>query len=585
MNVIRLILFSIISLVMFQFTSCNNKPVVQENKPQVVIEEELPSPIFTAEEKAYINEFKKDGYISVASLLSPGNLEISNAGNYSGFQYEMALEFAKFLDLELKIEPVLFEEVFSIDGSIPDILKIDSTYTYTPDIFRKADIFAGFLTILPWRLQIMEMISYIPVREILVSRKAHPIEKFSDLNGKTVGFTIGTSYENTLKNLIDEKKASFSIKHYPFEEDLMSLLNDGKIDALVSDSQKLFLTLKDYPDLVAELPVSDIENVAWGIEKGNTILKEIIRKFFKHTREEKIMNQLFKKQFSIDLKTYFDLIGFENLELYELNLTAGEMKWLNEKRQSGILTMATVEQEETYIVREDGSITGFDFELMSKIAETLGLKLNVSVQEKLSNFFTKDGVFNQEMANDTNLYYTPDLLKEVDIYAAAFAIAPWRERLMTFIPELPVGLILAGREGEEIDHITGLDGKRVAVSPGAFQETMITQMMEEEGFKVDFVYLNTNDNPFEIIKEKKADYQLDGAVYLARGMQSMEGISASPINFGLFTIGIAVKKEDTALASILEKYISVSRADGSFGRLWTKNNGVDFDFYLNLIKE
>jgi ABC-type amino acid transport substrate-binding protein len=579
-------LFSIISiLILLLFASCGKQPLEEPPELQEVEREDVSVIIFTSEEETYIYGLKEKGFISVVSVLKPGNLEIDAEGHYSGFQYDLAVEFAKFLDLELKMESVLFADLFARDGVVPDKLKTDPSYTYDPDIFQDADVCAGFNTILPWRLQIMDMIAYLPVREMIVSRREDSIKQIPDLEGKTVGYAKSTSYEDILIDLREQQEIVFSMQSFPFEKDLMYAVNEGEIDATVVDSQKLFLTLRNYPDLVAELPITDFKYVSWGIKKGNNVLEGIIRKFFKYIRNNGLFDRIFQKQYSIELDNYLTLTGFNNLELYQLDLTPAEMAWLNEKWKTGKLTMATVEQEETYIVRDDGSITGFDYELLTKIAQTLGLTLEVSVQDSISNFFKRNGVFNQDVVSDPSISYTPDLLKKVDVYAAAFAILPWREKLMTFIPELPAGLILAGRKGEEIDDITGLDGKRIAVAPGAFQETMITQMMKEKGFTVEFVYLASNDDPFEFVSSGKADYQLDGSVYLARGMKNIEGLSASPINFGRFTIGLAVKKDDTELASILEKYVSLSLADGSFGKLWTANNGVDFDYYLKLVAE
>ena len=71
--------------------------------------------------------------------------------------------------------------MFHKDGKIPDKVKTDPSYTYDPDIFKDADLCAGFITILPWRLQIMNMIPLLPIREILVSRGDNPIKQLSDL--------------------------------------------------------------------------------------------------------------------------------------------------------------------------------------------------------------------------------------------------------------------------------------------------------------------------------------------------------------------------------------------------------------------
>ena len=272
-------------------------------------------------------------------------------------------------------------------------------------------------------------------------------------------------------------------------------------------------------------------------------------------------------------------------EIQAAEFTPEEIAWINEKRKSGKLIIATVASEDTYMVHEDGSISGFDYKLAHNLAQTLGLTLEVRVQEDATTFFAKDGVFNLDVTTDPDISYTPDLLYEVDIFAGPFSIVPWREKLMRFVPMMPVGQVLASREGEEIEDITELDGKRLAVLSGSYQETLITRMMAEKGFSVVFAYMQSTDDPLDFVKSGNADYLIDGAVYMARGMRNLEGLSVSPVKIDLVTIGWAVRKDNNLLKSILGKFIDKSLFDGSFGRLWKENSGVDFDYYLKLVTD
>jgi len=571
---------------MLHFLSCNKKPIVEvEEEPSKLTTEEISSSIFTAEEKAYIKKLKMNDHLNIVSYESPGSFEVDSDGGFSGFQYDLILEFADFLDLEVEIKTVLFSELFSRDGIIPDELKTDPSYTYVPDIFNTADLCAGFLTVLPWRLQIMEMISYLPVREMLISREDNPIKQFSDLKGKTIGYGSGTSYENTMIKLMEQQNNSFKLESFAFEENLLNDVSEGDIDGTVIDLQYLLLSLKNYPNLVAELPAADIEHVAWSVQKGNTVLAGIVQKFLKYAHETGIIEGLFRMRYTISLENYYSLIDFDGVELHQLDLTPPEMAWLNDKRKIGHLAIATVNAKDVYMVQEDGSITGFDYDLVNNLAQILGLQLDIRVQEDVTGFFAKDGVFNPDVTTDPTINYTPDLLNEVDIYAGPFSIVPWREKLMAMVPMMPMGQVLAGRAGEEIYDITELDGKRLAVLAGSYQETLISRLMEEEDFSVIFSYMESTDDPLDFVKAGKADYLIDAAVYMAKGMTNLEGMAVSPIKIDLVTVGWAVRKDNRALVTILEKYINNSLANGSFGRLWKENSGVDFDYYLNLIKE
>ena len=109
--------------------------------------------------------------------------------------------------------------------------------------------------------------------------------------------------------------------------------------------------------------------------------------------------------------------------------------------------------------------------------------------------------------------------------------------------------------------------------------------MAEKGFSVVFAYMQSTDDPLDFVKSGNADYLIDGAVYMARGMRNLEGLSVSPVKIDLVTIGWAVRKDNNLLKSILEKFIDKSLFDGSFGRLWKENSGVDFDYYLKLVTD
>lgn len=540
---------------------------------------------FTAEEVGYIQNLQAEGKLTVAAYNSPGSFEVDANGRYSGFQYDLLMELAKFLDVEIEIETVLFSEIFSQGGAIPEQVKSDPTYSYNPDIFEKVDICAGFITVLPWRMQIMDMISYFPVRQMLISRGDNIIQEFEDLTGKVIGYGTGTSYERTLLRLKNRVGDTFDSKAYDFEENLLLKLSEGEIDGTIIDLQYLLLSLKNYPNLVAELPASDYEHVSWTLEKGNHTLSGIIQKFFIYAHHEEVIKRLFRKYYNFDLDNYYSLLEYDGVDLHDLELTQEEIEWIDNKKSEGGLKVATISNRDIYWIEEDGSITGFDYNLLEDLSQVLGLNLHMDVQDSIVNFFSKDGEFPQEVTTDPSISYTPDLLNVVDLYLGPFSIVPWREKMMTMVPMMPFGQVLASREGDEVDNLKDLDGKSVAIIPGSYQETLLKGFMEEDDFEVEFVHMQTDDDPLEFVKAGKADYLIDGAVYMAKGMSNLEGMSISPVNIDVVTVGWAVSKDDDIFASLLEKYFNKVLLSGSFGRQWEESSGVNFEHYLKIIKE
>lgn len=567
--------------------SCNRSstPIVEEviKTPEPETKDVVIT--FTAEEEEYIKKIQSEGMLKVAAYISPGSFEVDSNGRYSGFQYDLLMELSSFLNVDIDIETVLFSDIFSLGGSIPEKVKSNPKYSYTPDIFNRVDICAGFITVLPWRMQIMDMISYFPVRQMLISRGDNVIEEFGDLTAKVIGYGAGTSYERTLLRLKNRVGDTFFSKAYDFEENLLLKVSEGAIDGTIIDLQYLLLSLKNYPNLVAELPASDYEQVSWALERGDHLLSSIIQKFFTYAHQEEVIKRLFRRYYNFDLDNYYSLLEYDGVELYKMELSQDELDWIHQKKLSGGLKIATISNRDVYWIEDDGSITGFDYNMLEDLSQILGLNLHIEVQDNLTNFFSKDGEFLQDVTTDPSISYTPDLLNTVDLYLGPFSIVPWRKKLMRMIPMMPMGQVLANREGDEVNNLTDLNGKRVAVFPGSYQETLLNNLMDEEDFQVEFVNMKTDEDPLEFVKAGKADYLVDGAVYMAQGMSNLDGMSISPVKIDLVTVGWAVHKDDDVFASLLEKYFSKSLLSGSFAREWEESSGVNLENYLKIIKE
>ena len=76
-----------------------------------------------------IEEIKRSGYIYAAFT----------EASYNSINRDIAEEFAKFLNVELKIIYATWEENFMENGKKHDDLEDNPDYYYTPDALKKAD--------------------------------------------------------------------------------------------------------------------------------------------------------------------------------------------------------------------------------------------------------------------------------------------------------------------------------------------------------------------------------------------------------------------------------------------------------------
>lgn len=71
--------------------------------------------------------------------------------------YQLAVEFAKYLNVELVIVDMDWEDFFMKDGKVPEI-ETDPLISYTPDIFKKVDIICSTFTVLDWRKKLFDLL-------------------------------------------------------------------------------------------------------------------------------------------------------------------------------------------------------------------------------------------------------------------------------------------------------------------------------------------------------------------------------------------------------------------------------------------
>jgi ABC-type amino acid transport substrate-binding protein len=272
------------------------------------------------------------------------------------------------------------------------------------------------------------------------------------------------------------------------------------------------------------------------------------------------------------------------LTFADLAPTDQETAWRQARLASGApLRVATVHIKGTFEESPDGRRSGLDYDMAVDLARVLGLKLDVTVPQDLRRFFSRDGVLPADVETNAAITYTPDLLREVDLYIGPFTILPWRERLMSMVALFPMQNFLAGRRGEEIASVTDLNGKRLAVLKDSMQDNLLHNLSAAQGLHLQYVYVRPEDDLFTVVAEKKADYTLDGALFFAQNRIRMNGLSLSPFPSDPVRVGWAMKKTEPVLASLVRKYFDKVQADGSFSRWFEAANGTTFADYLSVL--
>ena len=200
-------------------------------------------------------------------------------GATMGFQYELLQQFAKHLELELKV--VLCNNLYQTFDSLA---------------LGKGDLIALNLNATPERLTTMNFtLPFSKTNQILIQRKPDKWQEMSkkelnknlvrhlkELNYKKVYIQINSSFRQTLKHLSDSLKINIFIRDTAkTTEELISLVADKKISFAVCDENVGYMIQRSFPSIDIKTPVSFEEGLSWAVRKNSTHLLDDLNKWLK----------------------------------------------------------------------------------------------------------------------------------------------------------------------------------------------------------------------------------------------------------------------------------------------------------------
>ncbi len=215
-----------------------------------------------------------------------------------GFEYDLAKEFASYLDVELEV---------ITPGWLQMIDRLESGW---------GDFIAAGMTITESRQERVDFSdSYLDVKQqIILKNDNRNIRDIGDLNGRTVHVRAGTSYHERLEELIETGVDLKIVLHtdVPTEE-LIEKVSKGEIEVTVADSNIALLNRQYYPDIKISFPISGEQSLGWAVRKGDPAFVEIVNRFFAQIMEngqlERIYNRYYSERGTVG---YVDLKAFHN---------------------------------------------------------------------------------------------------------------------------------------------------------------------------------------------------------------------------------------------------------------------------------
>ncbi|MGL4446143.1 MAG: membrane-bound lytic murein transglycosylase MltF [Shewanella sp.] len=207
--------------------------------------------VLTACQQAAVDESeippKKITELRVGTLYGPQIFMTSGQGN-SGFDYDMAVLFAEYLDVPLKIQP------FTNRAELFDALRRN-----------EIDIIAAGITDTPARREQFRLGPPLyHVNQILVYREGKPIPKdISQLKGK-ITVMAESSFVETLTQL-QKRYPSLAWEQVTDKDsdELLAMIANKEIDYTIVDSSSLQINRRYMPELRSGLVLEERQNVVW----------------------------------------------------------------------------------------------------------------------------------------------------------------------------------------------------------------------------------------------------------------------------------------------------------------------------------
>jgi len=197
-----------------------------------------------------LDKIKEQGYITIAVTAGspPFSFVDETTGTETGFDVDYANEVAKRIGVEPKIIMVEW------DGILPGLLA------------GKYDIIIGSMAITEERQKQANFTRpyYSSGAQLIVRADDTSINGVDDLKDKSVGVTIGTTYEEKAKEI-----PGCVVKTYKTEMDQLLDLKNGNIDAVITDRYIGAYTIKD-----SGLPLKLVGDLIYKEDEGIPVRKE-----------------------------------------------------------------------------------------------------------------------------------------------------------------------------------------------------------------------------------------------------------------------------------------------------------------------
>ena len=201
----------------------------------------------------------------------------------TGFEYDLAREFARYLNVDLDVVTPGWNHLFVyLDQGKGDF--IAAGMAITKENLGKAAFSIPYMS--------------IQQRVIHHNLKFGP-KNIDDLAGRTIHVRRNTSYHSRLKEI---KAAGIAVNYILHDniptEDLIAMVNNREITFTIEDSNIVLLNQWYFSDIAIGIPVQEKESLAWAVQKNDVEMLKEINRFFLYAKEKGILKQIIERYYA-----------------------------------------------------------------------------------------------------------------------------------------------------------------------------------------------------------------------------------------------------------------------------------------------
>lgn len=205
-------------------------------------------------------------------LKESGEMRIAMSGQYPPFSFTN--EQNEVVGFDVAIGSAIADRL----GVKPQIVTTPFDGIIAGLLAKKYDAVVASMTITPEREKAVDFVGpYYHAGRTIVVKDSSPIQKLEELNGKTVGVTMGDSHEKWAK-----AQGDLTVRTYKGLPEMLIDLDAGRLDALVMDSIPVMIAVKETGQKVRILETPNIEGareaLGIAIRKNNPELKAAMQK-------------------------------------------------------------------------------------------------------------------------------------------------------------------------------------------------------------------------------------------------------------------------------------------------------------------